>query len=143
MRRKTLHSRTYIPSSQYKDNGWREPFHTSGAAPPSLYVQCGRAAERASARADEPEKKPVFTGYSSFYWEEYHVRSFRSSMRIASQTSALAARWLRVKALPVRDDVHHAFMTRPRHTSIKKDHEQPVVAGAMRNPTREMHFTLH
>ena len=24
---------------------------------------------------------------------------------------------LRVKALPVRDDVHHAFMTRPRHTS--------------------------
>jgi hypothetical protein len=106
-------------------------------------VQCGRAAERASARADEPEKKPVFTGYSSFYWEEYHVRSFRSSMRIASQTSALAARWLRVKALPVRDDVHHAFMTRPRHTSIKKDHEQPVVAGAMRNPTREMHFTLH
>src|SRR2546423_7498733 len=69
--------------------------------------------------------------------------SCTSSMRIASQTSALAARWLRVKALPVRDDVHHAFMTRPRHTSIKKDHEQPVVAGAVRNPTREMHFTLH
>jgi hypothetical protein len=53
MRRKTLHSRTYIPSSQYKDNGWREPFHTSGAAPPSTCSAVVLLSERALARMSQ------------------------------------------------------------------------------------------
>jgi hypothetical protein len=52
--------------------------------------------------------------------------------------------WPDVETLPVvHDDTHGAFVTLPRHTSIREVDVQPVVEGAMKHSTQQMHFTLH
>ncbi len=48
-----------------------------------------------------------------------------------------------MEALPVHDDAHDVFVTRPRHTSRREDEVQPVVEAAMRLPVPQTGFPTH
>ena len=45
-------------------------------------------------------------------------------------------------AIP-HDDAHDAFMTLPRHTSIREDEVQPVMEGAPRHPLQAWGLVEH